>query len=584
MAGIKNIRELYKKLGEQGLREALNQEIRITEKFDAYRFALEKNQDNYRIYYYGKNGKSPINKIDRTINDLYEQAIIAIESLPSEIQKSIPTRHRFGFSWFPSNAPLSTHYERRPKKGLVLTDITLRKKDSDICREIKDPKVLERWSQILGCDWNKPLYEGVLSSESIDQLINLAQFEGEQINESLFPVKGLLNETQQRIDSIVFEHPDFLFKLENNSLEEHKKETRSHLFDILLLEICEHLNTMSLSRVKSDTKDSDIAYLETVSEIFNSFVALKGSDFLNSGLERPKFLEKSGRFNSQWISNPTTQKIIESDTRYEYLFTVFLANLKKPKYPSGLLSESIVSNFNHKIEEISKIVDSDYSFLEFNYILNEEEKKTDKKDKKEAKDSKDSDSRVEKAITTLESFFNGERTFPTKEAVTVVVCNCSLITNKLVQQLEHIYQQTKKRIILFHDVKGDFLYMSTPDVEKIVSRFINNRNDIFLGYYILDVPLIQRILQDCDYFIPEHIYCSSEHYDLFQMETQNFKALWGEKGYQWKLEKLSKKLYKETLEIIEIGNSEIEFQKSTPEEMHPFWYVVKSRFDSVFYV
>jgi hypothetical protein len=342
MAGIKNIRELYKKVGEKGLRETLKRETRITEKFDAYRFAFEKNQDNYQIYFYGKNGKVPLNKIDRTINDLYEQAITHIQSLPSEIKNSIPPRHRFGFSWFPTNAPLSTRYERRPRKGLVLTDITIRKPDSDISRDIKDSKVLERWSSIFGCEWNKPLFEGELSEESIEQLVSIAKSESEQINESFFPVKGLLNEAQQQIDSIVFEQQDLLFKLESDTVIESKKESRGHLFDILLLEICEHINTININKIKSDTKDTDIAYLETVSEIFNSFVEAKGPDFLDSGLERPKFLEKSGNFNSQWISNKTTSQIIESDSRYEYLFTVFLANLKKPKYPSGLLSESIV--------------------------------------------------------------------------------------------------------------------------------------------------------------------------------------------------------------------------------------------------
>jgi hypothetical protein len=66
MAGIKHITELYKKLGEEGLREILNKELRITEKFDAFRFSFEKNSQNYKLYFYGKNGKTPINKIDRT--------------------------------------------------------------------------------------------------------------------------------------------------------------------------------------------------------------------------------------------------------------------------------------------------------------------------------------------------------------------------------------------------------------------------------------------------------------------------------------------------------------------------------------
>ena len=80
MAGIKNIKDLYKKVGEKGLREVLEKDVRVTEKFDAYRFAFEKNPHNYKIYFYGKNGKTPLSKIDRTVNDLYEAAIAHIEN------------------------------------------------------------------------------------------------------------------------------------------------------------------------------------------------------------------------------------------------------------------------------------------------------------------------------------------------------------------------------------------------------------------------------------------------------------------------------------------------------------------------
>ena len=60
MAGIKNIRDLYKKVGEKGLREVLEKEIRVTEKFDAYRFAFEKNSHNYKIFFYGKYRLDPV--------------------------------------------------------------------------------------------------------------------------------------------------------------------------------------------------------------------------------------------------------------------------------------------------------------------------------------------------------------------------------------------------------------------------------------------------------------------------------------------------------------------------------------------
>jgi hypothetical protein len=70
MAGIKNITELFNKHGEAGLRQILSQDIYITEKNDAYRFSIEKNPQTNELHYYGKNGKTPINKIDRCLNNV----------------------------------------------------------------------------------------------------------------------------------------------------------------------------------------------------------------------------------------------------------------------------------------------------------------------------------------------------------------------------------------------------------------------------------------------------------------------------------------------------------------------------------
>jgi len=582
MAGIKNIRDLYKKFGEKGLREVLKRETRITEKFDAFRFAIEKNQYDYRVYFYGKNGKIPLNKIDRTINDLYENAISYIENLPKDILKSIPVRHRFGFSWFPERSPLETNYERRPKNGLILTDITIRNQDSEVARDVTDTTVMERWSHIFNCECNKPLFEGVFTEEVIDSLVELAKNEEvKQINESLFPTKGFLNYENQSIDAFIFEQDDILFKVSNIESVEQKNQ-RSHLFDILLLDICEHINSCNLLQIKPDVKNSDEAYIEIVSEIFNSFVNKKGDEFLRSELDRPIFLEKSGDFNNSWIYNRKTRAIIESNSRYEYLFTVFLANLRKPKYPSGLLSENVVKDFNNKIEEICKLVANDYSFLEFNFIINEEEKEEKEKEKpKKEKKKKSPD--VEKAVLLLDAFFNNERKFDKKEKINILICNCSIFTNKLLEYAESIVKLTDVKILLVHDPKQDFLNVDDTEVKRYLSEITKKYDKLFVDYRILKIPSLSYLFKISEKYNPKKIYVSESIYDITKMETDSIYATRCYQGPEWEVKKMPTNLYKKTIETLE-KNSEIDFKSNTPVELHGYWYLLKNLFDKHFYI
>jgi hypothetical protein len=174
---------------------------------------------------------------------------------------------------------------------------------------------------------------------------------------------GFLSQSKESLEALVIETSEHLFKLGKD--QQSGSEPRSHIFDVLLLDICEHLESYDLSQVKNSEKNPDSGYVQVVSEVFNDYVEKRGQDFLDSGLEKPRFLKKSGNLNSKWIKNSKTNAILESDSRFEYLFTVFLANLRKPKFKSGLISESVADSFNRKIQEINRIAGDDYGFLEF---------------------------------------------------------------------------------------------------------------------------------------------------------------------------------------------------------------------------
>ena len=580
MAGIKNIRDLYKKIGEKGLREILEKDIRVTEKFDAYRFAFEKNPHDYKIYFYGKNGKSPLSKIDRTVNDLYEAAITYIENLPADIKRAIPARHRFGFSWFPSQSPLNTKYNRRPKHGLVLTDVTVRNRQWEVTSDVKDKQVFERWSNVLGVEPSVPVFEGVLDSDTVEKLIESAktsEYQFESLNESQVHTSGLL---KGGIEALVFESNNELFKISDVEVNETRVDKRSHLFDILLLDICEHISSYNIAGIKPVALSPDEAYIEIVSEIFNDFVDAKGSDFLASGLERPRFLEKSGRFNRSWVKNPKTIALVEKNANYEYLFTIFLTNLKKPKYPSGLLSEAVVNEFNNKIEEIDTVLGDDYSFLEFNSILREAEE-PEKTPKKKA------DPDYEKGVRLLQTFFEAPRKkLGGKNEVNVLICNASKLSNGIISEAERLMQLNGNRVMLFHNVFQAKRGMELDDsiIRKMLDSVVSSRPELFVGYKFLSVPLFSRMFEKLgEEFKPLLISYVNIDKTFAAMDVVSLEALYLEDYTEFEYAECPTKVYAKLDKALDEKNF-LKFKDATPECIHAYWNEIYNAFETYTYL
>lgn len=575
MAGIKHITELYKKLGEEGLREILNKELRITEKFDAFRFSFEKNSQNYKLYFYGKNGKTPINKIDRALSDLYEGAIDYIESLPYEIRKDLPLRHRFGFSWFPTKNPLSTDYERRPKNGLVLTDITIRDKKNDITRDVNENEVYKRYAKILGVEYAEPIHSGKLDESMVESLINIAKNKEDVglLTES-FDTKGYLNQLHPNIEAMIFESEDQLFKISHNE-EVVKSEKRSHMFDLLLMDILEHIETFNILGIKCASTKIDEAYIEAVSEIFNDYVDKRGKEYLESNMEKPTFLSKSGKFNKRLIKNPKTRMLVEKDAQYEYLLSVFLANLRKPKFASGLLNESTVHRFNSKIEEIDKAIGDDYSFLEFTTIIKEE---------KEEDIPKKGEPDYAKAVHLLTKVFDPERKLEIgKDPINVLIINAGLLTNRIKEEAERLYSSNKHKCILIHceDLRNRYFGADEKNIEKILAKFVTEHDDLFAGYYTINRPILSQIINKLrPKYEPMLIHAEFDVASL-QKELEGTEAIYSSPSGLMKSIKVSpiKDLRRKAL----LGSLENDVYKDfanlTPSCVHPYWKDIKSSFD-----
>lgn len=586
MAGIKSINKVLSKQGEEKLREILSQEVRVTEKFDAFRFSFEKHPKTYKIQYYGKNGKTPLNRVDRTISDLYEAAIEYIENLPYEIKKSIPIRQRFGFSWFPSKNPLITEYEKRPKNGLILTDITVRNNKFDVINEVKESNVFERWSQIFRVDYAKPVFEGKLKEETIEQLIESCKEPSfEMLKESEIFTTGFLNVQNENVEALVFEFPEELIKLGKDT--EPTNESRSHMFDILLLNMCEHLESFNINSVKVASLNPDEGYIEVVSEVFNDYVIKKGKEFLESGLKKPIFLKKSGTLTKKWVRNPKTLSILESDDNYEYLFSIFLANLRKPRYKSGLISESVAQSFNQKIEEIDKISGNDFGFLEFS-VIHKEEKVEESTEKVEEMTKKEFQAQPDyvKAVTIMTRFFDPERQDETgKDNVNVIITNVNAATKDLIEEADRLNKFNGHKSVIVHSrsLHSNTYGADEDNTNRILNTLTEGHPELFIGYKVVDRPFFRKLL---DSLRPEYepVIISTEqgHSDLSK-EQEGLSTIYSRGNtMSIKIDKL-RTVHRNKLNDTLEKDSFKDFQKLTPECMHPYWSQIKASFDKYYY-
>jgi hypothetical protein len=591
MAGIKHISEIYKKQGESRLRELLAQEVRINEKFDAYRFSFEKNHQNYKLTFYGKNGKTALNKVDRTISNLYESAIEYIESLPYEIKRDIPARHRFGFSWFPTKNPLGTEYERRPKNGLVLTDITIRDKNKDIAREVKESEVFQRWSKIFNVENSTPVYEGKLDESIIESIVSIAKNEAQPalLTES-FDTKGLLNTLHPNIEALVFESGDQLFKVTHKE-EVIVTEKRSQMFDVLLLDILEHVEKFNILGIKCAAHNIDESYIEAVSELFNNYVDVRGKDYLQYEIQKPKFLEKSGSFNRKWVKNPKTRVLLEKDSRYEYLFTVFLANFRKTKYAGGLLNETMANRFNAKIEELDKAIGDDYSFLEFSTILKEDREEMNEAIKLETKANtieipkpqEEPEPTIDyaKAVQLLVRFFDPERNSKVGEIpANVLIVNGGMITKRTIDAAEDLMNRNQHKCFLVHD---DHLTadcgVSAENIEKVLAKISVDREDLFHGYHTMKNPTLSDVFKTLRPSFEPVIVSTHADTSYASKELDGLHAIYADPALkQLKIHQYTDSKKDAVQKSIADGVYK-DFCELTPEQMWPYWNEIKSSFE-----
>ena len=352
---LNTLAQVQEKKGPKYVDSILNEEVVITENIDTFRLIFEK-KDGEIIFY--KKDNTPINLIERTLSNIYEEAICEIPIITKDA--NIPEGLFFGLYYTPVERPLRIPYSKLPK--YILTDVS--KREGNKITERYNYDVVKDWAAELCMGRPPVLFEGKLSSEQKNLLIayDTKQYEGEEMTFSKMIEKSFNASYSQEdiIEGIVIKSKNKLLQIVSYEFEllneayENVEESRD-LYDILITDISQFLTHYNVPLLEANSKDE--LYINIVSDIFNRYSHSKGAEFKLDWhyLTPPKF-GYAGELNKKFITNENAIKWIEKAPIYEAVFKVILSSFRKPKKSYGLLTESIVEQFNSLVYLINGYV------------------------------------------------------------------------------------------------------------------------------------------------------------------------------------------------------------------------------------
>lgn len=398
MAGLVHLRDLYTSKGLKFIEDLFSSSAYITEKIDGSRFAFEKT--NNELEYFKRDGKTPINMVDRTVMKYYESAIAHIESLSLS---SIPSGIRFGFEYFANNNPGSIVYDKIPQNGLILTDIS---KGSTLDTNID---TLSKYAKQLKVSPPPVIHNGSLNKTQKEQLTDFLTTEWDDLikkfkTESFTTyIISILNPklkntalnigTAKPIEGIVFSFdkgdtfvntkvvdPLYTEKAREMARNRHtpeKKESNLQIKEVLR-DILKFSKSIPTTDIKFKSKSKEVRYIEVLSYIFKQYYLENKSKFskIPTDTKSDDIVELDINYN--FIFDVELKKILKSNKKVKILFKSFLAAFGKTrKRGTVVIDKNMLSSINSLIPKFHKVSEARYTPSDYSIsILSEIVKKT----------------------------------------------------------------------------------------------------------------------------------------------------------------------------------------------------------------
>ena len=510
--GLNTIASVLNKRGQSYVDKLLSDEVVITEKLDTFRILFEKIDGEVKFF---KKNNAEITLIERTLNDVWEQALLELPTLIGETD--LPEGIRFGVAYTPVERPLRIPYTNLPR--YILTDMTKRVDGKII--ESYDYEEVKQWAAILCMGRPPVLFEGKLNEEQKRLLIayDTKEYNGEFDTFSEMITKSLKSSYSKEpvIEGVVIKSGKTLLQIisyEFDILDEaYKKQSGSRdFYDIVLLSLNEFMDSYRFPNLLTETPEE--IYIEIINDIFVKYCE---TEKITEGLE-PSYLTSPkyghmGKLNTKFIKNEETLNYIKEDPIYEALYRVFLSSFRKFKKPYGLLTENVVEKFNAYVGVINEQIADTGNTSEYvnDYIesmdkrfghLNENRSKNITV--KALKRRQPSDIDNMRVIASVQSAFLPPKIpVPRGEnRVAVYLTTFQPFTQAQMTNLEQIHNQWNVPVVLAavsgeRDLKGKNFHVSDVIVRGQLKSLSNFNKGLIPSFMMLDTWSLKEIFEYC---------------------------------------------------------------------------------------
>ena len=587
--GLNTIASVLDKRGQSYVDKLLNDEVVITEKLDTFRILFENVDGEIKFF---KKNNSLITLIERTLNDVWEQALVELPTLIGETE--LPEGIRFGVAYTPVERPLRIPYTNLPR--YILTDITKRVDNKIV--ESYDYEEVKHWAGILCMGRPPVLFEGKLDEEQKRLLIayDTQQYDGEFDTFAEMITKTLQSSYSKEpiIEGVVIKSGKNLLQVvsyEFEILDEAYKKTSGSrdFYDIVLLSLNEFMDSYKFPRLNEET--SAELYLEIVSDIFEKYCETeKISEGLDASyLTSPQY-GHMGKLNPKFIKNEKALKYINEDPIYEALYRVFLSSFRKYKRPYGLLTESVVEKFNSYVGVIANMINEEVNAAEYwvDWVDGMEKRfghvnegRSENVTVKSLKRRQPNDIDNMRVIASVQNAFLPQ-TFNIPQGenkVAVYLTSFNPFTNSQMTNIEQIHSQWNVPIVLAaigseRDTKGKNFHLTDNLISSQMRALSNFNKNLIPSFMLLDTWNLKEIFEFCrPHFEPLIIFTDMGKKSELSLQLFYEEEVMGGKINtlpEFNIGEMENKDMLASYRMVEDGNGS-GFMEITPKPIHNFY-------------
>lgn len=395
MAGIKHLKEVQIKKGNDFLDNILNHYVVINENINGTFFGVKKDKED-SFTFFKKAGQ--ITYVDQMLMKFYNQAINYFNTLSPEKIKRIPSNFYFGFQYITNKDGAHSKYDRKPKNNLVLSYIHKLDDNGKIESTIQSKDQLERWAYYLEVEPPPIIFEGKLDDDQKTSLLEFVHTPFEELTEKFkttsftkyivsvlnteLNASFLKNKLSDGIEEVIFRFYDeniedpkanvFLAKLvdpvfQSKSKKNKKKDDKKSndyiwLIVIDLMNKIEMYSEDELKSICNGEEDYDNRFIQVINTIFKEFIKEYSDKYDGLRLDVPDYLKRPEfEIDFELIQDGEIVNLIKDNDTFKEIYRI-LANFfrkTRKKSSSSFFNLDLLNNLNIQIKKLKRVIMGD---------------------------------------------------------------------------------------------------------------------------------------------------------------------------------------------------------------------------------